>query len=468
MSKKKRSMSALFLRSDRREPSLSNVVEHPFQESNADKILVVAHNHPELYPGGGEILAYQLFKAYEAMEGVEARFLAATGDFSRRAHDGTPFLALADRPNEFIFHNDRFNYTRLSNQAPEKLKALRRFLLDEKPDIIHLHHLLRFGVELLPLIRHTLPEAKIFLTLHDFIPICRRDGQMIRSADGALCASASPGRCAECFPEISPQRFKLRELSLKAHLAFVDGFISPSEFLAQRYRDWGLPAEKIHVIANGTPEVVPVPHREPEAGDWRGRFAYFGQISEFKGMEVLLDACEMLKAQGVTDFNVAIHGNVSAQPEAFQARFQERVRALSPQVEFHGRYSSQELPARMASADWVLTPSIWWENSPLVIAEAFRHQRPVICSGIGGMAELVTHEQTGLHFLPGSAADLAAAMHRAMGEDGLWDNCVGAIAQPPSTEAMAGLYHALFRSVNPNRKEKAQQIERVEEMSYGS
>ena len=43
----------------------------------------------------------------------------------------------------------------------------------------------------------------------------------------------------------------------------------------------------------------------------------------------------------------------------------------------------------MRQADWIVVPSIWWENAPLVILEARAAGRPVICSGIGGMAELV-------------------------------------------------------------------------------
>ena len=52
----------------------------------------------------------------------------------------------------------------------------------------------------------------------------------------------------------------------------------------------------------------------------------------------------------------------------------------------------------MSSVDWVVVPSIWWENSPLVIQEAFMHGRPVICSDIGGMAEKVNDGVDGLHF----------------------------------------------------------------------
>ena len=58
----------------------------------------------------------------------------------------------------------------------------------------------------------------------------------------------------------------------------------------------------------------------------------------------------------------------------------------------------------MAEIDWVVVPSIWWENSPLVIQEAFLHGRPVICSDIGGMAEKVRHGVDGLHFRVGDDA----------------------------------------------------------------
>ena len=51
----------------------------------------------------------------------------------------------------------------------------------------------------------------------------------------------------------------------------------------------------------------------------------------------------------------------------------------------------------MAEVDWVVVPSIWWENAPLVIQEAFRHRRPVICGDIGGMAEMVRDGVDGLH-----------------------------------------------------------------------
>ena len=44
----------------------------------------------------------------------------------------------------------------------------------------------------------------------------------------------------------------------------------------------------------------------------------------------------------------------------------------------------------------------------MVIVEAFAHGLPVVCSRLGGMAEVVRDGVSGLHFNPGDAADLAA------------------------------------------------------------
>jgi glycosyltransferase involved in cell wall biosynthesis len=62
----------------------------------------------------------------------------------------------------------------------------------------------------------------------------------------------------------------------------------------------------------------------------------------------------------------------------------------------------------MRSVDWVVVPSTWWENSPLVIQEARVTGTPILASNIGGMAEKVRDGVDGLHFLAGSPLDLAS------------------------------------------------------------
>jgi glycosyltransferase involved in cell wall biosynthesis len=103
----------------------------------------------------------------------------------------------------------------------------------------------------------------------------------------------------------------------------------------------------------------------------------------------------------------------------------------------------------MTNLDWVVVPSVWWENSPLVIQESFHFRRPVICSDIGGMAEKVKHGVNGLHFRAGDARSLADTIRTAAGTPGLWERLREGI-QPvhPMTTHVATLteiYNALLR-----------------------
>ena len=85
-------------------------------------------------------------------------------------------------------------------------------------------------------------------------------------------------------------------------------------------------------------------------------------------------------------------------------------------MSFHGAYANADIGQLMAEVDLVLVPSIWWENSPVVIQEAYRNGLPVVCSNIGGMAEKVVPDETGLHFQVGSPRSLAGVL-KALADD---------------------------------------------------
>ena len=92
---------------------------------------------------------------------------------------------------------------------------------------------------------------------------------------------------------------------------------------------------------------------------------------------------------------------------------------------FVGRYAHADLPGVMANLDWIIVPSIWWENSPLVIQEAFHHGRPVICSDIGGWRRKSHDGVNGLHFRAGDPVSLAETIWEAVSTPGLWDTYEG-------------------------------------------
>jgi hypothetical protein len=89
------------------------------------------------------------------------------------------------------------------------------------------------------------------LTFHEMLAICMADGQMVKRNSLELCHSASSIACNKCFPELRPEFVTLRAARLKAALEECDLFIFPSEFIAERYVEWGLAPEKCVVIPNG-------------------------------------------------------------------------------------------------------------------------------------------------------------------------------------------------------------------------
>uniref|UniRef100_A0A9E8CKM0 Glycosyltransferase family 4 protein n=1 Tax=Bosea sp. NBC_00436 TaxID=2969620 RepID=A0A9E8CKM0_9HYPH len=406
------------------------------------RILVVAHNHPSLHPGGTEIFAHDLSQAYRE-QGCEVLFLGATNAMHREPHPGTALQAIGEDAVLWSQHYDRFHMSQIDHYGT--LQDLATLLEEFRPDVIHVHHLVLIGAEFLTLARRLLPEAAIVMTLHDYYPICHHDGLMVRPGDRQRCTGSSPSACHGCFPEIGSDRFLLRERFIKTHLAAVDRFVAPSRFLRQRYIDWGLPGERIEVIANARPAQEAAPHRQ--APSRRASFGYFGNLNPWKGVLPLLQAAQLLRASGETEFSLRIHGGAPFQSEVFTAAFETALAGAEGVVTHYGPYSRDEVPGLMAEVDWVVMPSIWWENAPLVIQEAFQHRRPPIVSAIGGMAEMVRDEIDGLHVRPGDPVALARTLRRAMEEAGLWQRLVHGIAEQPKLAGCAGRHLALFDSL---------------------
>ena len=395
------------------------------------KVLYVMHNHPAVYPGGAEAYAFEVYQALRESDEIEPLLVARIGSdpgMERRPHPGAPFSAVTpDDPNQFFLFTYRETYDWFRLTARDKrLYATHwtEFLRVHRPDVVHFQHVQHIGWDVVSQTRRVLPDVPIVFTLHEYLSICHRQGQMQRRS-GELCKHASPRRCNECFPDISPGQFFLRERFIKSHMRHVDMFLAPSQFLLERYVDWGIPRERIRFEEYGRLPQEPVPAPTPDQDRTRNRIGFFGQLNWYKGVDVLLNAMTLLDARGV-DAHLSLHGaNLELQPPEFQKEFMELLDATtraSNNVTLEGSYDHDDLPRLMAEIDWVVVPSRWWENSPLVIQEAFFHGKPVICSDIGGMAEKVTDGVNGLHFRVGNATSLAATLERAITAPGLWED----------------------------------------------
>ncbi len=391
------------------------------------KVLFVSHNHPAVQPGGAEQYALELYEALRCSEDIEPFFLARapvpdTALSPRHAH--TVIASVNDDPNQYFMHTDQASWNWLFERSNEKgaLTLSYRDLLEAiQPDVVHFQHTLFIGYDAIRMTRNALPNAPILYTLHDFIPICHRNGQMVRTIHNRLCREASPRRCNECYPQHSPQLFFMRERFVRSQLSLVDRFVAPSRFLMHRYIEWGIPADRIMFEDYGRLPVEPIADSGNDHVDRpRNRFAFFGQFTPFKGADLLLEAMKIL-GDGFAGHLWIRGANLEVQSQEFQDRFKPLLEETSDTVTVGGSYNRSQIAKLMAAVDWVVVPSIWWENSPLVIQEAFQHGRPVICSDIGGMAEKVANGVDGLHFRRGDADHLAEVIERAATTRGLWE-----------------------------------------------
>ena len=407
--------------------------------------MIVSHGHPETSPGGAENAAYALYTGLRDRDDVEALFVARQQPAS---HHGAALGQFKSDGSEIAFRTEA-EFFRFSQRHHKLVYSDFRSLLEWfKPTVVHFHHYVHLGLEFLREVRNYSPSTQIVLTLHEYLAICSNDGQMVKKFDRSLCYEASPDACHRCFPDISPQDFFLRESYIKSFLNVVDDFVSPSQFLIERYVAWGLPQEKFHQIENGLPaRAMGGGTRAPQAS--ADRFGFFGQMLPFKGLEVALEAMLRISSArpaGSDRITLDVFGSrLSEQPGTYQNRIADLLKKAGKSVMVHGKYAQADLPRLLGGVDWLVIPSTWWENSPTVIQEAFANGVPVICSDIGGMAEKVEHGVNGLHFRVNDAQDLADRMVEAATTPGLLEQLRAGIPAVRSARQVAEEHVELYQ-----------------------
>lgn len=411
------------------------------------RILTMAHAHPDFSLGGGEIAAYNLYKAYKANPDVEASWFLGRADRGRGA---TGQISLR-RPDEYLWEQGVANWHTMTAAHQESVTTWFADLLRAlKPTVVHTHHYAHLGLEYLRVVKEVDPSIKLVMTLHEYMAICQNSGQMIKAGSFKLCSRSSPDECRSCFPSHTVEDFWLRKHRFMGFFDLVDQFVSPSEFLKQRYVDWGLPAEKIAVIENGQSDEPSLPPRPLAAGDTRNRFGFFGQINPFKGLDVVLRALNNMTPEERKQIVLEVHGaNLEQQTPEFQEKIEKLRAPLIDEgvVQWVGPYQPHELRDRMAGVDWVVVPSIWWENSPMVIQEAYVCGRPILVSDIGGMKEKILHNKNGKHISSGNALEWKKSLLNSQSIN--WDTFRKNITQPNSHKVCSKIHIETINNQRP-------------------
>ena len=407
------------------------------------RVLLAVHAFPPRSNAGTEVYTLRLGQALRAL-GHEVQVLAAVHDLAdsdgrvrRRDQGGLPVA-------EVVSNHE--GGTVEATYASPRVGAAAASVVDAfAPDCLHVHHLLNLGAGIVDHARRR--GARVVMTLHDHWLGCFRDGLRMR-ADLTVCETVDHAVCAACVadsPYLAPAAQRglagvaraaglgrhlhrlhdvaprtteramrvLRAVSpaprgladaldrraarLRAAAGAMDALVAPTRFVAERALEWGAPTGRVTVRALGA---IPGPTRARPAGA-RRRIGYVGVLAPHKGVHVLVDAFRRVADPGLT---LDLHGSTTVAPAYVEALRQAA--AGDPRIRFRGPFAEGGQAAVFDGLDLVVLPSIWWENSPLVVLEALAGGVPVVASDIGGIPEVVP-EGAGLLVPPRDAAALA-------------------------------------------------------------
>lgn len=407
------------------------------------KVVIFCHAHPTFSKGGGELAAYYLWQGINSYPEHEAWFIGRADQ--RVMHKFSSLAAIGER--DYLMAGNAGIPDLISTIDFSNNSDLAQLLKKIQPDVVHFHHYVHVGIEIIRLVKRICPDSRIVVTLHEYIAICMNNGQMVKT-DSRLCHHYSPRECHLCFPNYSQEDFFLREQYIKSFFKLVDIFISPSHFLRDRYVAWGIDPESITVIENGLPEGDPAPLRILGDGEKRTRFAYFGQINPYKGVDVILEAFARLPKDYRKQVTLDIFGSaLEQQTSEFQEKIKKLLKKLKGTVHLHGPYEPHEMGRLMGDVDWVVMGSVWWENSPLVIQEAFKFGRPIITPDIGGMAEKVQPGKGGLNYRARDSVSLSGVITKILNDPNLFEFLCETLPEYPRSGEITNNHLSLYNSI---------------------
>jgi GT2 family glycosyltransferase/glycosyltransferase involved in cell wall biosynthesis len=447
------------------------------------RVLQIVHGLPPRSEGGTETYVMNLAHALARRPGVHVAVLAREADPER------PELSLRHERRGAVdvrFINNMFATctTFADTYRNPALAAVVAHLLDAlNPEIVHIQHLTCLSTDLVTAVRSR--HIPIVMTLNDYWPICHR-GQLIdlhgRRCDGPGehgCASCIPAGviapsgmwrlarrmrelpipivrsvpgaierlAAAAFPANTRQLSKARAAHMRSVLGAVDLLLAPSATLHEQYVRFGVTPDRLQRCEQGSDVPWSVPTRCERGGPLRVIFA--GSLILSKAPHLLLDAVERLP-QGavVVDFlgSVAPYHGDRRYAAALQRRLgHSSIRRSGPVP--HGR-----VPSALVDADVLVVPSIWIENAPFIIREAFACGVPVLASRLGGMAEMVRDGVDGLLFEAGDASSLAAALARLIDEPSLLDRLRAGIRPVLTIDEDAAALHARYGALEQSQQ----------------
>ena len=362
-------------------------------------ILKIIHGYPLRYNAGSEVYSQSIVNELKSRHKITV--------FTREENDyELDFNFREETKNgvDFVFVNmargkDGYNHPLLNEKFAELIKEM-------KPDIAHIGHLNHLSIGIVEELKKQ--NIPILYTLHDFWLMCPRGQFLQRNFDGQnlfnLCDKQEDEKCATAcysmyFSGINSDKDKkqwtnwihTRMEVFKNLTKKIDLFHAPSKYLMNRYiQDFSIPKNRIFYLDYGFPTHYLTPVEPKTNGIYT--FGYIGTHIPAKGVNLLIKAFSKLEEKA----HLKIFGREQGQSTS---ALKELAKYSKNGIEFCGEYINENLATTVFNkVNCIVVPSIWAENSPLVIHEAQACKVPVITADFGGMKEYVNHKINGLLF----------------------------------------------------------------------
>lgn len=290
--------------------------------------------------------------------------------------DPLNIYAIYDHPNKTVFLKPLWHIIDLWNPYDDAI--IKKILKRENPDVVHIHNFKGLSISsFAPAKSLNIP---IVFTAHDYSLICMRANLL--NSSGEICKN-TPLTC-KIYNKIQKQLVKNKP----------DLLISPSQFVINKLRSNGLFQD---VKAEKVPLGIELKSKKFEKDYSTIDILYVGNLGEHKGVHILLNAFKKLKNNNIR-LNIVGKGTCEKKLKIMAEN--------DKRIKFHGFLEGKELLNMYENANLTVVPSIWYDNSPMVIYESFNSGTPVIGSRIGGIPELVEDGFNGYLFEVGNVVEL--------------------------------------------------------------
>ncbi len=353
------------------------------------RVLVITNHFPPRDVGGAEIAAYNTCHGL-LKRGVDTFVLTINARMAemRDQHYELEGVLVHNVAYESRSPNNPFQQVfdpRVYQTVTDEIRRV-------QPDLVHVHNI--SGTTLAPFPACRRLKVPLILTLHDHWLLCPNN--MLYQNDGVLCDPAQRlGTCGRCFRRSDFWGNIPWRRQVFAHLVRnVQHFISPSQKLVELHVAAGYDRARFRVVPYGIKPTLFHTPSDPIVREVVREFGLFrtllfaGAVAETKGIQVLLEALPTLLKR-IDRFRLVVAGVGDMQLMNMLRRYD------SDTVKMLGRVPFLEMRALYATADLTVVPSMWYDNSPMVIYESLIAGTPVIGSNIGGIPELIEQGETG-------------------------------------------------------------------------